>query len=263
MPGTAGRGVNYWSAAPGLADAFGPAGADGATSIPLELTIRTLAAILPDRPLRVVDLGGGDAVLAIRLSAMNHAVVVQDIDPHMIARGEQRLARHPRAIRDRIRLICADGATIAADQVEIADLVCCHSVLMYEDDPAPLVRTSVALCKPDGLVSIIAINPAAAAMRAGLAGRWREARIALETGDDAHGPYAASRNHARETIVALLAAAGAAVVAWSGIGIFTDHHSGAIVADDPQEVLRAEWLAGRQDPYRQVARCYHLIARKT
>jgi S-adenosylmethionine-dependent methyltransferase len=26
-------------------------------------------------------------------------------------------------------------------------------------------------------------------------------------------------------------------------------------------VIEAEWLAGRTDPYRGVARCYHLIAR--
>ncbi len=253
--------MNYWTAAPGIVEAFVQPDADGATSIPLELTIRTLAAILPDRPLRVVDLGGGDAALAVRLATMGHQVVVQDIDPQMIALGERRLARHPAAIRDRVRLICADGATIAADQAGVADLVCCHSVLMYEDDPAPLVRTAVALCKPGGVVSIVAINPAAAAMRAGLARRWTEARIALETGDDAHGPYAASRNHAREIIEALLVDAGADVVAWSGIGIFTDHCSGPIVADDPEQVLHAEWLAGRQDPYRQVARCYHLIAR--
>lgn len=254
--------MNYWTAAPGIVEAFVQPGADGATSIPLELTIRTLSAILPDHPLRVVDLGGGDAALAVRLATMGHEVVVQDIDPHMIALGEQRLARHRPTIRDRVRLICADGAMFAADQAESADLVCCHSVLMYEDDPAPLVRTAVALCKPGGFVSIIAVNPAAAAMRSGLAGRWTEARIALETGDDLHGPYAPSRNHARATIVAVLADAGAAIVDWSGIGIFTDHHTGPIVADDPNEVLRTEWLAGRQDPYRQVARCYHLIACK-
>lgn len=254
--------MNYWTSAPGIADAFMRPGGHEGTSIPLELTMRTLTAVLPKRPLRVVDLGGGDAALAVRLAMAGHEVVVQDIDPHMIALGEQRLARRSAVIRDRVRLICADGTTMVADQVGVADLVCCHSVLMYEDDPAPLVQTAVALCKPGGLVSIVAINPAAAAMRPGLAGRWTEARIALETGDDAHGPYAASRNHARATIEALLAEASAEIVGWSGIGIFTDHHTGPIAADEPEEVLRAEWLAGRLDPYRQVARCYHLIARK-
>ncbi len=254
--------MNYWTSAPGIVDAFVQPGGHEGTSIPLELTLRTLTAILPERPLRVVDLGGGDAALAVRLARAGHEVVVQDIDPHMIALGKQRLAHSPGPIRDRVRLICADGATMVADQADVADLVCCHSVLMYEDDPTPLVRTAVALCKPGGLVSIIAINPAPAAMRSGLAGRWTEARIALERGDDAHGPYAASRNHSRETIEALLAEVGAGVVEWSGIGIFTDHHTGPIAADEPEEVLRAEWLAGRLDPYRQVARCYHLIARK-
>lgn len=254
--------MNYWTASPDLVDAFVRPGGDEGTSIPLELTLRTLTAVVPEQPLRVVDLGGGDAALAVRLAMAGHEVVVQDIDPQMIALGEQRLARCPGAIRDRVRLICADGATMAADQAEVADLVCCHSVLMYEDDPAPLVRTAVTLCKPGGLVSIVAINPAAAAMRSGLAGRWAEARVALETGSDAHGPYAASRNHAREMVEALLTEAGAGIVEWSGIGIFTDHHTGPILADDPEDVLRAEWLAGRLDPYRQVARCYHLIARK-
>ena len=252
--------MNYWTAASGIVDAFVQ---DEGKSIPLELTIRTLQAVLPTGPLRVVDLGGGDAALAVRLAAAGHEVVAQDIDPRMIAIGERRLATSPSTIRDRIRLICADGAMLAADQAGVADLACCHSVLMYEDDPAPLVRTAVALCKPGGLISVIAINAAAAAMRAGLAGRWVEARIALETGDDTHGPYAASRNHARVTIEDLLIDAGADIVEWSGIGIFTDHHTGPIVADDPEQVLRTEWLAGRQDPYRQVARCYHLIARRT
>ncbi len=250
--------MNYWTASPDLVDAFVRPGGDEGTSIPLELTLRTLTAVVPEQPLRVVDLGGGDAALAVRLAMAGH----EDIDPQMIALGEQRLARCPGAIRDRVRLICADGATMAADQAEVADLVCCHSVLMYEDDPAPLVRTAVTLCKPGGLVSIVAINPAAAAMRSGLAGRWAEARVALETGSDAHGPYAASRNHARETVEAMLTKAGAGIVEWSGIGIFTDHHTGPILADDSEDVLRAEWLAGRLDPYRQVARCYHLIARK-
>lgn len=255
--------MNYWTAAPAIADAFVQPGDDVTTSIPLELAIRTLATVLPGRPLRVVDLGGGDAALAVRLATIGHEVIAQDIDPHMIALGRQRLARSPATIQDRIRLICGDGATMAADQAGVADLVCCHSVLMYEDDPAPLVRTAVALCRSGGLVSIIATNPAAAAMRSGLAARWTEARIALETGDDAHGRYAASCNHARGTIEALLTESQAEVVGWSGIGIFTDHYTGPVVADDPEEVLRAEWLAGRQDPYRQVARCYHLIARKT
>jgi S-adenosylmethionine-dependent methyltransferase len=197
-------------------------------------------------------------VLAVQLAAAGHDVVVQDIDPRMVALGKARLARAPDAIAARVRLQCEAADTAPAGE---ADLVCCHSVLMYEDDPAPMIAAAVRACRVGGLVSIVAVDPAAIAMRPGLQGHWREAVLALETGDQTHGPYAPSRNHPRGTIEALLAAAGARTVHWSGIGIFTDHHAGPIDTDDPQALIAAEWLAGRQDPYRRVARCYHLIAR--
>ncbi len=40
--------MNYWTATPQIAAAFVKGDASGGTSIPLELTIRTLTAILPD-----------------------------------------------------------------------------------------------------------------------------------------------------------------------------------------------------------------------
>jgi len=248
--------VNHWTRAAGIVDAFLREGA----SIPLEMIVRTLAEIWPGPPGRVLDIGGGDAALAVRLAAVGHEVCVIDIDPAMIAHAQDRLSRVPPEIAARVQLRCAAGDA-ALDESGAYDLVCCHSVLMYEDDPAPLIAAAVRSCRAGGLISIVAVNPAALAMRPGLAGRWREARVVLETGDQAHGPYAPSRNHSRETIEALLQSAGTTPVEWSGIGVFTDHHTGPIAADDPEELYRAEWLAGRSDPYRQVARCYHLIAR--
>ena len=245
--------MNHWTATPALVDAFVREG----TSIAIALICRTLAEQLPE-PGRVLDIGGGDAVLAVQLAAAGHDVVVHDIDPRMVALGEARLTRAPAAIAARIRIARAPAETAPPRE---ADLVCCHSVLMYEDDPAPMIDAAVRACRVGGLVSIVAVDPAAIAMRPGLQGHWREALHALETGDQAHGPYAPSRNHRREMVEVLLAEAGARTIHWSGIGIFTDHHAGPIDTDDPQALIAAEWLAGRQDPYRSVARCYHLIAR--
>ncbi|TPG12354.1 class I SAM-dependent methyltransferase [Sphingomonas oligophenolica] len=224
--------MNYWTAASGIVDAFG----GGGGGIAEEMIVRTLSPQLPCGA-KVVDLGGGDAALALRLAAMGHRVVAVDIDPRMIAIGRARLAAAPAAIAARVAIVEGDAATGRLAAPGDADLVCCHSVLMYEDDPAPLIGTAVALARRGGLVSIAAVSPAAIAMRPGLAGRWREARIALETGDQRHARYAASRNHPRAAVAALLAAAGAPVASWSGIGIFTDHHDRPIDTDEPDELL--------------------------
>jgi hypothetical protein len=77
--------------------------------------------------------------------------------------------------------------------------------------------------------------------------------------DSSYLPY---REHSRESVSGTLESLGCEIVGWQGMGIFTDHLVGPVVAEDPAEVLLAEWLAGHKDPYRQVARCYHLIARR-
>ncbi len=98
--------MNYWTAASGIVDAFVQ---EERTSVPLQLTIRTLEAVLPAGPLRVVDIGGGNAAVAVRLAATRHEVVAQDIVPHLIALGEQRLAKSPPAIHD---LACYDRGVV-------------------------------------------------------------------------------------------------------------------------------------------------------
>ena len=56
--------------------------------------------------------------------------------------------------------------------------------------------------------------------------------------------------------------AGAEVVEWYGVRVFTDH-----LGDNPPDpnlpdVLKLEWEAGRRDPYRSVARLIHLIGQR-
>ena len=247
--------MNHWTAAPALVDTFVRDG----VSIPQELVWRTLAPRIGESSLAILDLGGGDAALAVRLAVAGHAVTLVDIDPRMLDHAARRIAALPHDIARRIRLIEGDASALAG--LGSFDLVCCHSVLMYEADAAPIVAAIVAACRPAALLSIVAVNPAALAMRAGLAGRWNEALTVLCNGQASPGRYALATYHPREAVEAMLRDHGAAALDWSGIGIFTDHHDGPIDTDDPAALLEAEWHAGRHDPYRGVARCYHLLAR--
>lgn len=247
--------MNHWTAVPALADAFVRDG----VSIPQQLIWRTLSPLVGERPRVILDFGGGDAALAVHLAAAGHDVILVDIDPRMLARAATRVAALPDEIARRIRLVEGDAAAVA--ELGRFDVMCCHSVLMYEADAAPIVDALVAACRADALLSIVAVNPAALAMRAGLAGRWREALAELN-GEPPRDPlYAPTSYHPREAVEAMLRQRGATPIGWSGIGIFTDHHAGPIDTDDPAALLDAEWLAGRADPYRGVARCYHLLAR--
>lgn len=248
---------NLWTDhAPALADAYVRSGG----SVRFELITRSLLQELPQEPQRIVDVGGGFGRQAIMLARAGHSVVVVDFDANMLAIARDQLSSEPPEVKARVELIHGDGEASEILVGKDFDLACCHSVLMYQDDPAPLLATLVRLVRPGGLISIVSINTQARAMRCGLQGRWRETVASLEAGTQIDSRYFPSREHTREEITEILEACGARAKCWHGVGIFTDHLTEQLVVDEPEEVYRAEWLAGQQDPYRQVARCFHLLA---
>ncbi|RED15296.1 methyltransferase [Parasphingopyxis lamellibrachiae] len=250
--------MNYWQQqSRALAAAFIASGG----TLTATLALKALTEYLPDADARTIDVGGGDGRMAIALARLGHRVKLVDTDPAMIAAARRALEALPSEISARVDLIAGTGEEAAAHGVGY-NLVCCHSVIMYEAEPASLIAALAALARPGGAVSVIGVNPAALAMRPGLQGRWAEAVETLACGEKSSARYAASVDHSRETVTALFERHGLSLLGWRGIGIFTDHLEGPVEAEEPGHVVEAEWLAGARDPYRQVARCYHLIARK-
>lgn len=248
---------NLWTAnASLLADAY----VRDTGNVGFELVTRSILTELPRTPQRIVDIGGGYGQQAVMLAEAGHSVVVVDIDASMLATAERLLSRQSQEVRSRVELVLGDGSS-AADVVGTGfDLACCHSVLMYEDHPDPMLVELVNLVRPGGLISVVSLNTDAYAMRSGLEGRWHDAAQLLESGDLTPPGPIQTRKHSREEITRILEDAGATVNKWLGVGVFTDHLTETIVVDDPETVYLVEWLAGNRDPYRQVARCFHLLA---
>lgn len=118
-----------------------------------------LMAHLPASPCAVVDVGGGAGHQSIPLARLGHDVTILDPSPAMLERAERRVASEQPDTGERIRLVAGRGEDAVAllDGARF-DAVLCHGVLMYLDDPAPLVRSLCALAGPGGLVSIVAKN---------------------------------------------------------------------------------------------------------
>lgn len=259
MPSTPPVRTNYWTEhAAMLTEAY----ARSAGTVRFELVTRCLLAMMSEGPCRVVDVGGGYGRQAVLLARAGHSVVIVDVDPKMLDLAREFASGEQADVRERLDFVLGDGNEAVNLVGTGFDLVCCHSVLMYEDDPSPLLRTLVDLARPGGLLSLLSLNPHANAMRSGLQGRWRETVATLQIGMQADPLYVRCREHSREDVSRILEASGVQVLGWHGVGVFTDHLTESIVVDDPAQVILAEWLAGNKDPYRQVARCYHLLAAK-
>ena len=145
---------------------------------------------------------------------------------------------------------------------ESFDAVMCHGVLMYLEDPRPMIQELAAIGRPGALVCVLAKNASTLAMRPALEARYKDALSALDADRDLGGLGVETRGDTVEGLSALFEEAGLEVVRWYGVRVFTDHLGGQEPGADLPEVLELEWHASRRDPYRSVARLIHLIGQR-
>jgi S-adenosylmethionine-dependent methyltransferase len=216
-----------------------------------KLIVFGLLSHLEETNCSIVDIGGGGGLQSISLAQIGHAVTIVDIDPLMLQASEQRFEKLDADVRKRFNLV--EGTAKDLVGIDRYDVVCCHSVIMYEDNWTALIRDLASLLRPQGLLSMTCLNPEASAMRLGRQRRWREVIATITTGLQCDPSCIPSNNISRAVLQAELKVIGVEPVAWYGVGVFEDGSS--------EESFAAEWLAGSTEPYRSVARTYHLIGR--
>jgi SAM-dependent methyltransferase len=210
--------------------------------------------------LRVLDVGMGQGTQALRLARAGHQVTGLEQDAKMLAVAREALAAEPEGIRSRVRLIEGDGRETGVHFLPGSfDVVLCHGVLMYVEEPDPLLAGLARMLAPGGLLSLLVRNADALAVRPGLSGDWAATLAAFDTDAYVNRLGLAVRADRLATLTSTLAGIGAPLHAWYGVRVFTDTApDGTPVPEDVETLLAAEERAGRTDPYRQVAALLHL-----
>jgi S-adenosylmethionine-dependent methyltransferase len=220
-----------------------------------ELVTRQLEPHLPDEPARILDVGCGQGTQALRMAARGHRVTALDS-------SRELLAMLTAALTPDLDVEVVHGS---AEELPAGpfDVVTCHGVLMYFDDPAPLVRSIAEAVTPGGLVSLLVRNGDALAMRPGLYGDWETTYRAFDDMSYGNRIGVTARADRLADLRSTLAAHGLSVGDWYGVRVFTDlAPDDAPVPEDFAAILACEERAGRTDPYRQVAALTHLIAHR-
>ncbi|MER5542042.1 methyltransferase domain-containing protein [Streptomyces sp. NPDC002589] len=210
--------------------------------------------------LRVLDVGMGQGTQALRLARLGHQVTGVEQDPTMIAAAREALAAQPEGIRERVRLVQGDGRDTGVHFLPGGfDVVLCHGVLMYVEEPDPLLAGLARMLAPGGLLSLLVRNGDALALRPGLSGDWSGALDSFDTTAYRNRLGLDVRADRLATLTATLAGIAAPLHAWYGVRVFTDTAADdAPIPDDLETLLAAEERAGRTDPYRGVAALLHL-----
>ncbi|QFR97614.1 methyltransferase domain-containing protein [Streptomyces tsukubensis] len=211
--------------------------------------------------LRVLDVGTGQGTQALRLARAGHQVTGLEADPRMLAAARAALAEEPAGVRGRVRLVEGDGRDTGVHFLPGGfDVVLCHGVLMYVEEPDALLAGVARMLAPGGLVSLLVRNADALAMRPGLSGDWDTALAAFDSTAYTNRLGMAVRADRLAALEANLAGLGAPLQTWYGVRVFSDlaPDRATVTPDELEKVLHAEDRAGRTDPYRGVAALLHL-----
>jgi SAM-dependent methyltransferase len=218
---------------------------------------------LPPPPARVADVGGGAGQQSIPLARSGYAVTILDPSPTMLREAYRTLASEGEDVRRRVSLIQGEGErAVEILGGESFEVVLCLGVLMYLEDPRPIIQELAAIGRPGALVCVLAKNASALALRPALEGRYKDALAALDADRDLGRLGVVTRGDTVEGLSALFEEAGLQVVQWYGVRVFTDHLGDRPPGSELPEILKLEWETSRRDPYRAVARLIHLIGQR-
>jgi SAM-dependent methyltransferase len=202
----------------------------------------------------------GQGTQALRLARAGHQVTGLERDRTMISVARETLAAEPEGIRARVRIVEGDGRDTGVHFLPGSfDVVLCHGVLMYVEEPDPLLAGLARMLAHGGLLSLLVRNGDALAMRPGLSGDWAGALGAFDTVSYTNRLGLDVRADRLEALTATLAGIAAPLHAWYGVRVFTDTAADeAEIPADMETLLAVEERAGRTDPYRGVAALLHL-----
>ena len=219
-----------------------------------------------DRPLRVLDLGGGTGGLAVPLAELGHEVVVVDPSPDALASLSRRSAE--RGVADRVTAVQGDADSLGAIVGDrLVDLVCCHGTLEVVDDPQATVAALAGVVAPGGHLSIVAAQRLAAVLSRVLAGQFLQAREALLSDDGRWGAAdPLPRRFDAGSLQAMVEQTGLVVEDVHGVRLFSDLVPSALIDSDADRaaLLDLEAAASRHPEFAflgQLGAAVHVLAR--
>jgi S-adenosylmethionine-dependent methyltransferase len=212
--------------------------------------------------LRALDIGCGTGATAVRLARLGIHVTLLDSSPAMLTLAERTIVEA--RVSSKVSIEPGDAAQLAEIvQPESFDIILCHNVLEYVDDPLAVLRGAVrALRNSSAIVSILVRNQAGEVLKA-----------AIQQGDLAAAENNLTRDWGEEPLYrgrvrlftpdsfeTVLKDASLSINVRRGIRVVTDYLPAQVSRSaDYDRILALEGKLGKRREFFGVARYMHCL----
>ena len=213
----------------------------------------------------VLDVGCGTGATAVRLARLGMSVTLLDSSLAMLDLAKR--TAHEAGVTHKVVLQHGDAAELAnLFPTRSFDLILCHNVLEYCDDPGAVLRGAVrTLRDSSAILSVLVRNQAGEVFKAAiLAGDLAAAENGLNAEWGQESLYGGRvRLFTAESLQAMLLESSLAVSVERGVRVISDYLPLRISRSDEYErIFELERKLGRRPAFAAVARYTHCLAHR-
>jgi len=212
-----------------------------------------------ERPLEILDAGGGVGQFGATLAARGHRIIHCDISARMLEKARAHYAAQAPAAE--VRFIHGPMQSLGAYELPPFDLILCHAVVEWLADPRETLAALTGRLRPGGLMSTLFYNRYSLMMLYLLRGRFD--KLTSERIAGWGNSLTPTNPQAPETVFGWFDDWGFETVCRSGVRCFHDYVPARRREEwSREEIVAAELKVSRIEAFRSTARYIHLLSRK-
>ncbi len=235
----------------------------------LDLAFHNLQEFLPvptrGQTIAALDLGCGTGVAGVRMVRLGLHVTLLDSSPAMLEIATRTAV--DAGVMDRVTVRHGDAAELpTCFPAESFDVIVCHNLLEYLDDPAAVVRNAARLMRgPSAIFSVLVRNQAGEVLKSALnAGDLAGAERGLSAEWGEESLYGGKvRLFTSDTLHAIMKTASLTISAERGVRVVADYLPSKISPTvEYERILALERKLGERPEFTAIARYTQALVRR-
>lgn len=220
--------------------------------------IPELGAVPTDKPLRVLDAGGGQGQLSLSLAQAGHHVVLCDISENMLHLAKEKADEL--GVTGRVTFVHGSVQELAYATAGTFDLVLCHAVLEWVSNPTVLLDALRSMVRSGGHLSLTFYNVNGTILKNLLRANFQ--KVVDEDYRGYRGSLTPTYPREPEKVYQWLSQRSLSELCRSGIRCFHDYILDPEQRDsEPDTQLHLELRMSRQEPWLSLGRYIHVLCR--